>query len=435
PLASCEAEGPQVARGPQAAVLIIDNALSSGYRLGDATLLERSKERARGILDQLGPEAEVAVLATAEGADPPTELSRDHLRLRDRIRGIEPSARPGDLTAALRRAGLLTAGSSQNSRTIYLPGVPAAAALTAGEAPWPNGAAPELRWVDPAEGAELDTLAVTGIEIEPDPDSGARGVRVIAELTNHGGDTVRERGVALRIDGRVVARGLVTVEAGRARKKRFTAVLPSGARAAEITVEAEPDRLALDDQRHALAELRAEIPILLVNGDPSSGRYEDELFYLSAALRPGDRADSGARLRITAPEELGEVELDEVAVVVLANVPALPTGLVTRLRQFVEAGGGLLIAAGDNLVVDAYNERMLPLLPQRLSGVVDLVHGARGEERSGRALRLSKLEVDHPVFSVFPPDAPGLREAGYSRVVLVGPTTDVGRRRVLARYD
>jgi hypothetical protein len=78
---------------------------------------------------------------------------------------------------------------------------------------------------------------------------------------------------------------------------------------------------------------------------------------------------------------------------------------------------------------------MAPLLPQNLSGVVDVVHGARGGERSGRALRLAKLELDHPIFSVFPPDAPGLREAAFSRIVLLGPTTEVTSRRVLARYD
>ncbi|HUS64325.1 MAG TPA: BatA domain-containing protein, partial [Kofleriaceae bacterium] len=436
PFTACEARGPQVSRGPQAAVLIIDNSFAATYEDDDESLLARSRERARKILDELGPEAEIAVVATAPGgADPPGELSRDHLRLRDRIRAIEASARPADLSAALRRAGQLVTGSSQRTRTVFLLGLPAASTVRPGELPWKEGQAPELRVVDPAGGATLDNLAVTGIQVEPDADSGARGIRVTAELSNFGREAVRDRAASLRVDGRVVARGLVTVDAGQTQKKRFTASLPTGSPSVEVTVEVASDGLAIDDRRHALAELNEEVPILLVNGDPRTIRYEDEIFYLSAALRPGDRADSGAILTVATPDDLAKRDLSELAVVVLANVPALPRATVAKLRAWVEKGGGLLIGAGGNLSVDDYNERMAPLLPQALSGVTDLVHGARGGEKTGRALHLAKLELDHPIFAVFPPDAAGLREAAFSRVVLLGPTTDVARRRVLARYD
>jgi hypothetical protein len=436
PFTACEARGPVVSRGPQAAVLVIDNSFGSTYDDDGESLLARSRERARRILDELGPEAEIAVVATAPGGgDPPGELSRDHLRLRDRIRAIEASSRPADLSGALRRAAQLVAGSSQRTRTVYLLGLPAASAVRPGESPWPAGQAPQLRVVDPAGGRDLDNLAVTGIDIEPDADSGARGIRVTAELANFGSEPVRERPASLRVDGRVVARGLVSVDAGQSQKKRFTASLPTGSPSVEVVVEVEPDGLAVDDRRSALAELHEEVPILVVNGDARTVRYEDEVFYLSAALRPGDRADSGAVLTVTTPDDLAKRDLEPFAVVVLANVTALPRAMVARLRAWVEAGGGLLVAAGDNLAVDAYNERMAPLLPQALSGVTDLVHGARGGEKTGRALHLAKLELDHPIFAVFPPDATGLREAAFARVVLLGPTTDVARRRVLARYD
>ncbi|HEU5055757.1 MAG TPA: VWA domain-containing protein, partial [Kofleriaceae bacterium] len=435
PFTACQAKGPLVERGPQAAVLVVDNSFAAGYTAGDESLLARSRERARRILDQLGPEAEVAVVAAAEGAESPTELSRDHIRLRDQIRAIEASARPADLTSALRRAAQLTSGSSQASRTVYLLGLPGASGLRPGESPWPAERAPRLHVVDPAEGRDLDNVAVTSVEVAPDADSGARGIRVTAEVRNFGDQAVRDRAMALRVEGRVVARGLVTIQPGQAQKKQFTASLPTGARAAEVVVESAEDALAVDDRRHALAVLREEVPILLVNGDPRTVRYEDELFYLSAALRPGDRADSGAVLTATTPDELAGVELDDFAVVVLANVPALPRPQVDRLRRWIEAGGGLLTAVGDNVSVDDYNASMQPLLPQSLSALVDLVHGARGGERQGRALHLAKLDRDHPIFSLFPPDAPGLREAAFSRVVLLGPTTDVADRRVLARYD
>src|SRR6188508_3098293 len=184
PFTACQAKGPVVERGPQAAVLVVDNSFASGYALAGESLLSRSRERARRILDQLGPEAEVAVVAAAEGAESPTELSRDHLRLRDRIRAIEASARPADLNGALRRAAQLTSGSSQVSRTVYLLGLPAASAFRPGESPWPGQRAPRLHVVDPAEGKKLGNLAVTAVDVAPDTDSGARGIRVTAEVRN-----------------------------------------------------------------------------------------------------------------------------------------------------------------------------------------------------------------------------------------------------------
>ena len=79
-------------------------------------------------------------------------------------------------------------------------------------------------------------------------------------------------------------------------------------------------------------------------------------------------------------------------------------------------------------------EPFIPMLLRRRA-VQGKEDPGRLGERQGRALHLAKLDRDHPIFSLFPADAPGLREAAFSRVVLLGPTTDVADRRVLARYD
>src|SRR5262249_22346111 len=84
----------QVTRGPQAAVMVIDDSFAAGYVVDGKPWLRAATDEARRILTQLGPEAEVAIVRAAEGADHPTELTRDHLRLRDQLLALEPSARP-----------------------------------------------------------------------------------------------------------------------------------------------------------------------------------------------------------------------------------------------------------------------------------------------------------------------------------------------------
>ena len=93
-----------------------------------------------------------------------------------------------------------------------------------------------------------------------------------------------------------------------------------------------------------------------------------------------------------------------------------------------------MVALGDNVDADAYNRTMQPLLPQTLKDPIEVAYGSRGSERAERALRLTKWEDEHPVFAVFTKDAPGLRDARFHTVMLLGPTTRVDDRRVLARY-
>lgn len=434
PFTSCQTRGPVVERGPQAAVMVIDNAFASMYTTAGISLLATARAEARAILRQLGPEAEVAVVLAAEGADSPTELSRDHLRLRDTIDSIEPSARPPDTTTALRRAAQLLMASDHERRTVYLLSPLAATGFRPDDPPWPAGQGPELTVVDLAEGRRLANLAIRDVSVERDPESGMRGIKVTADLANFGDRPVDEHGIGLRIGDVVVARGLVSLGPGEHKIKQFTATLPPDSRFSDVVVELDRDALTIDNRRYVRTELREEVRVLLVNGDPHTVRYEDELFYLAAALRPGDRADSGTILTTATVDELDEVELAELDVVVLANVRALDARRVARLADWVRGGGGLFMALGSNVDADAYNQTMQPLLPQTLKDPIVVTYGARGQERTERALRLAKWEAEHPIFSIFSREARSLREARFETVMLLGPTTRVGERKVLARY-
>ena len=439
PFTSCEAPGPAVVRGPQAAVLVIDNSFAVGHVSEGRSLLSRAKEHALSILEQLGPDAEVAIVVAAEGADNPAELSRDHLRLRDSITSLGAGNRPADTTTALRRAAQLLASAEHERRTIFLLSALAATGFR-DDPPWPAGRGPQLVVVDLVNpvGRDKDevppNLAIVDVDVERDPSSGSRGIRVVTKVTNHGSEEIKEHEIRLRIGEAVVARGLLTVGPGERQSKQFLATIPPDRRFSDIVVELDDDPLIIDNRRYLRTELREEVHVLLVNGDPHTIRHQDELFYLEAALRPGDRADSGTTLTTATVDELSELELDEFDVVVLANVRAMANERVSRVAAWVKRGGGLLVAPGNNVDADAYNKTMQPLLPQTLKDAIEVAYGSKGSERSERALRLTKWEAEHPVFSIFGKDAPGLRDARFHTVMLLGPTTKVDNRKVLARY-
>jgi hypothetical protein len=441
PYTSCARKGPQVTRGPQAAVLVIDDSFAAGYLVDGKPWLRSATDEARRILIRLGPEAEVAIVRASEDADHPTELTRDHLRLRDQLLTLKPSARPADTTRALARAAQLLAASSHLRKTVFLVSLLAATSLRPDDPPWDKDG-PTLVISD-LRPAKLPNLAITNLRVDPDPGAATRGVAFDAEIGNFSAVASKVE-LSLAIADRVVARGTLELGPGERKTKHFLAALPAGSRATDAVVSLSGDALPIDDRRWIRASLRDRVRVLLVDGDPRTVRHDDEVFYLEAALRPGDRDDSGTSVRVITGEELAGIEprargtaraidLDEFDVVVLANVAALPTERVNILASWVRAGGGILVSPGDHVDPTAYDHTMLPLLPQSLRDPVDTTWGAPPDERDSRALHLVKWEADHPIFRPFSKAAPELADAKFFEVSLLGPTTSADRK-VLARF-
>jgi hypothetical protein len=442
PFTSCERKGPQVTRGPQAAVLVIDDSFAAGYVIEGKPWLATATAEARKILQQLGPEAEVAIVRTSEGADHPTELTRDHLRLRDQLLALEPSSRPADTTRALARAAQLLSASSHTRKTVYLVSLVARTGLRPDDPPWGKDG-PTLVTLD-LRPPKLPNVAVTSLRADAEPGAGTRGVAFDAEVANFSDAPVKLE-LSLAVADRVVARGQLDLGANEKKGKRFLATLPVGARAADANVSITGDALPADDRRWVRASLRDEVRVLLVDGDPRTVKHDDELFYVEAALRPGDREDSGTQVRTITSEELAgidakakgtsaAIELDNFDVVVLANVPALPPERVALLAQWVRAGGGILVAPGDQVDPAAYDRSMLPLLPQSLRDPIDTTWGAQDEDKDSRALHLVKWEADHPIFMPFSKTGSELSDAKFYKISLLGPTTSTADRKVLARF-
>ena len=459
PYTSCERKGPQVTRGPQAAVIVIDDSFGAGYLVDGKPWLKRATDEARRIVTQLGPEAEIAIVRAAEGADQPTELSRDHIRLGDQLRNLEASARPPDTTRALARAAQLLAASSHARKTVYLLSLGAKSGFRPDEPPWGKDG-PAFVMLDLRPPA-MPNLAVTSLRVTADPAAGSRGVAFDAEVGNFS-DAPATRELSLMIADRVVARGTLELGPSERKTKRFLAALPAGVRATDAQVSLVGDALPIDDRRWVRAQLRDEVRVLLVDGDPRTTRHDDELFYLEAALRPGDRDDSGTSIRVITTEELAGIDpqkklaggamagssaavadatpaisLDDFDVVVLANVPALPAERVAVLAAWVRAGGGILVSPGDRVDPAAYDRSMLPLLPQALRDPIDMTWGASPDERDSRALHLVKWDADHPIVTPFSKDAPALADAKFYEISLLGPNTSSGGgadRQVLARF-
>jgi len=241
----------------------------------------------------------------------------------------------------------------------------------------------------------------------------------------------------------------VTLTAGDAVPLRATLdAVPAGGRAAvpftfvfgdagpaPVRAEIPADIVPRDNVYFYAARVRNGVPILLVDGEPSSEYGESETFYLHRALDPPGEIASGNDVHIVTENQFEDRALDEFQVVVLANVYRVTEGRIAALGEWVRAGGGLVIFLGDQVDEVVYNEKLARgagLFPISLVAI-------KGDETDGRWVHLQPEVANHPVLQVFA----GTQNPFLGRVKFfrwysgVVPKQDLqsGRTQVLATYS
>lgn len=428
--------------GAQSAVLVIDDSMSMSARRRSQSLVEAARSRARRIVEALGADSDAAiVLASRGGGAPVPQLSADRAKLERAIADVRPTYRPTDVTGALKRAAQILESAARPERRVYLLSDLAAHGFGS-DPPWAAGRGPDLVPIDLADGKPAPNRAIVDLKTEPAAHLGPRGVRVSIEVANFGADALKDLPVTLLVDGKPVTKGLVDVPAHGTAQKRFFHVFTPSAGEGEIGVheiagELPGDALAADDRRFARVEVRRDLRVLIVDGDPRTSRRDDEVFYLETALRPGDRDDSQLDVTTVAPDDVGNRRLADFDVVFLCNVKS-PDG--AALKDYVRHGGGLFVALGDNVDPDAYNDALGDLLPQPLQALRTV--GATAADRddgerqaAGNGQRLGRVDRNHPLLAPLGEQhaVEALEAARFSRYALFRPTAET-QRQVLLRF-
>ncbi len=424
PFAEVSAEGSADLGGVSAAVIVLDDSLSTRAVVDGTARFEAIRRLAQGGLRSLPAGAEVAVVSGAFHPAPPgTRLDTDRARILGALDDARPSFRGSDLDTAVQRAAALLAQSAAgppSSRRILVVNDGSKHAWKVAPPAEVGGFAVEV--VTP-RGAPPRNHAIVDLRVEAAPDAGGRGARVVAVMAGSG-EVEAGLEASLVVDGKVVARGLVDLpagEAGRRVEKGFSLSFEPGVH--EVEVRIPPDALPDDDRRALRVELRRDVRVLLFDGDPRSVRRDDELHFLETALRPGD--DASSRMQVVTIAELGELpkRLADADVVFVCNPKALGGGEVAALRGFVDKGGGLFVSFGDAAEPASLAGPLAQLLPQEPSGV---------RTENGAPERVARVDRAHALFSTgFDAEAESLRQAGFRKYTLFAPAPKDPARRAL----
>lgn len=403
------------AGGPIHAVLLIDNSLSMTYQRVDGTLLDEARQRARALVDRLPAESLISVIPY--GSDP-ADYSADPYRTKDDALAALDLVAPVDRVASVNL--MLEAATRACRRGVELPGKRIVLFSDVQAVNWPADAS----W---QEQQSLGDLQLVSLAPEHSDNAWVADVRVqdgvadietatefVAVIRYEGANPRRNVQVTLAVDGTPVESQTVDLEPGQRRDVTFThrfdvSVEAGQASYVSATVELAPDRLAGDDARSLAVPVVAGLPVVFVDNlgdqeDPAQGRF-GETYRLRRLLAPGSKRDAArhaVRIRHVRIEEVDRELLEDARLVVIAGVES--PGVATKLlREYVEQGGPLLLAAGADFDVSAWSAQAwldgagilpLPLKPE-LTGHRPIDAGVPLSP-----FRLSATSLEHPYFAI-----------------------------------
>ena len=403
-----------LAGGPVAreVVILLDRSYSMRYgaRWPDALA------GARDAVRQLGPEDRGSLVFFSAGATLAVRSTTDRTALLGALDATEPGAGATRFGPALDLARTVLEQST-------LPGRHAVVISDFQRAGWSgdDGARlPPGTTVDPVvvSGPYEGDLAVGQLIFRRSHRDGLERVETAARLINAGEAEVEDVELVLELDGRPVASAV----ASPGPNSTTLVTLPPFTLSEPFTrgsVRVPADALPANDAAHFVLSPGQGFSVLVVEDGANPG---DPSLYLEQALAIG--ADPAFNVQTTTVGAMTAGDLAGRSVVVL-NGSRPPRGAVgARLREFVEAGGGLVVILGDGSSWPADGPDLLP-------GPVGPV--MEPEWREGRGGTLGRIDYTHPVFALFAaPRSGDLTDANFFRYRNVEVP---GGGSVLARFD
>jgi hypothetical protein len=385
--------------GRQDIALIIDGSTSMSLEVDGLTNFERAVEEARTVIKR-APRGHAFSLIV--GGPAPSAKILDPTTDRAELEAMLDELRPLDGAMAtyhaLTLASLSLARGDQTAKQIIL--------FTDNQnVGWETGQAPRWNFLRDAfknlrsepqivlrkmpMPDQIRNIAITRLEFSREIVGTDRPVEIAVTIENTGDEAVTPEAVELRTSdgGRHRDDALGQMQPGAEQTLTFTHQFKAaGAQTARASLTVE-DEIPQDNAADAALNIADSLKVLIVDGR-ASGRYiqrastfpalalAPSALTLDPSLTPNpagaadqagddfdpDRDNALDPVRflvepiiVSAPELASLPDFDEYDAILLADVARLATESATALIEFVEKGGGLLIAPGQKVQADFYN--------------------------------------------------------------------------------
>ncbi len=404
---------------PLHAVFLVDNSLSTGYEGLEGTVLDDIKTRVRHSIRRLPRGSRISVVPACGAADgfngAAYYTADDALDALERIESIDRAIEPGEALDLAREACARVPEMPQ--KRIVLVTDQQADGWSAGQVESQAKALPaplEIDVVRPDDPGGVENAWIADFRLR-DGVADVQTPGVFLATIGYQGPYPRPGvQVTLAVDGVAVAAQTVDLMPGQFREVEFpphrfnVPIEPGQATYVTAEVSIPQDRLPADDQRFLAVPVLAGLPVVFVDQfgpeeDRRLGRM-GETYHLRRLLAPlsgsSESRKQPAEVRHLRLEQLDRAQLADARLVVVAGV-ANPEPALDLLREYVEQGGNLILAAGGDFdpalwTQSAWRDGM-GILPAPLEPVA---FGATPEEDPS-AVKPFHLDFDSMVHGYF----------------------------------
>jgi hypothetical protein len=201
-----------------------------------------------------------------------------------------------------------------------------------------------------------DNLAI--VELRPETRVAAEGMPVQFAVTvaNYSASERKNVRVTVKVNGVERLEGSVplpSVPPGRTQGSFQIALTQPGFQEITANLEDEEAGLEADNTRYAVVEVRRQVPILVIDGDPVNGDKPGGDTYHLRALFGSAR---GYEVIRGGTAELERPRLDQFPSIYLLNVRELNARARQNLEEYAREGGGVVFFLGDRVNAGFYNK-------------------------------------------------------------------------------
>ena len=198
--------------------------------------------------------------------------------------------------------------------------------------------------------ASADISALVAAESQP------IGLRV--RIKNHGKRPWQDVAVHLEADGARLRTARVSLAAEGEAVLSFTHAFDKVGDHS-LSVRLEGDSFADDNAFYSIVQVRNQLNVLLIDGNPSNEPLAGATDFLEIALTPHTVAANSLKDLIRTKKvdlrKIREDDLRQQEVIIMADVQHLQGHTMNGIDKFVKEGGGLLVFAGPECDLDWYN--------------------------------------------------------------------------------
>ncbi len=388
--------------------IILDGSYSMAWQGTDATPEQAARQAVQTLIDDLYPGDSVLVLDARDRTRLLIGPTRDFRRALRAVEELPPPSGSSQLAGAVLQATQLLSRTTNLQREIVILSDRQAKGWQADDqTAWKRlddlrslSTVPVRIWaydVSTPDFGQSANITVDRLQLAREVTVPDVPLRVKTKLRQTGGQGTGPVKVYLSIDGvrqndqtlqvRLPDQGEVSVEF----EPRFQ---QPGSHL--ITISVDADRLPADDQSDAVVIVRDGLPVVLINGTPSTDPVKTETFFAQAALSGSGTETPWIRATVQTEAETDVSKLAEASVIVLANLATVSDELAQAIDQLVKtAGRSVLITCGDQMQPESYNSWFADgrgWMPCQLNAIAeDTVAELRGVHVSNEGLELPWL--------------------------------------------